>query len=107
MGTKHRCMNDLSTYPCVIHKSIEVDKSRCKIELGNNRFVQATEWYDEIRIDIREWELKDEKLIPTKKGNSLPLHRWKLMVDTGYHPTTQKSSPPRRVFAYDPQNTLS
>ncbi|CAG2202428.1 unnamed protein product [Mytilus edulis] len=58
-----------------------MDKTRCKIELGNNRFVQATEWNDEIRIDVREWELKDEKLIPTKKGISLPLHRWKLLVD--------------------------
>ncbi|VDI57825.1 Hypothetical predicted protein [Mytilus galloprovincialis] len=48
-----------------------MDKTRCKIELGNNRFVQATEWNDEIRIDVREWELKDEKLIPTKKGISL------------------------------------
>lgn len=58
-----------------------MENARCNIELGNNRFVQATEWKDQIRIDVREWELKDEKLIPTKKGISLPLHRWKLLAD--------------------------
>ena len=59
-----------------------MDKTRCNIELGNNRFVKATEWRDEIRIDVREWETKDGKLIPTKKGLSLPLSRWKLLVDS-------------------------
>jgi hypothetical protein len=45
-----------------------MEKTRCNIELGNNRYVKATEWKDEIRIDIREWEIKDRKQIPTKKG---------------------------------------
>ena len=55
---------------------------RCNIELGNGRYVKASEWNDEIRIDIREWEVKDGKRIPTKKGISLPLHRWKMLVDS-------------------------
>jgi hypothetical protein len=59
-----------------------MEKTRCSIELGNNRFVQASEWKDEIRIDVREWEIKDGKQIPTKKGISLPLHRWKMLVDS-------------------------
>jgi hypothetical protein len=59
-----------------------MENARCNIELGNNRFVQATEWKDEIRIDIREWEIKDGKQIPTKKGISLPLHRWEMLVDS-------------------------
>ena len=59
-----------------------MENARCNIELGNNRYVRATEWKDQIRIDIREWEIKDGKLIPTKKGISLPLHRWKLLVDS-------------------------
>ena len=59
-----------------------MENARCNIELGNNRFVQATEWKDEIRIDVREWEIKDGKQIPTKKGISLPLHRWKMLVDS-------------------------
>ena len=58
-----------------------MEKTRCNIELGNNRFVKPTEWKDEICIDIREWEIKDGKQIPTKKGMSLPLHRWKMLVD--------------------------
>jgi hypothetical protein len=36
---------------------------------------------DEIRIDVREWEIKDGKQIPTKKGISLPLNRWKLLAN--------------------------
>ena len=58
-----------------------MENARCSIELGKNRFVQATEWKDEIRSDIREWEIKDGKQIPTKKGISLPLNRWKLLAN--------------------------
>ena len=58
-----------------------MDKTRCNIELGNDRFVKATEWKDEVRIDIREWDIQDGKKNPTKKGISLPLHRWKMLVD--------------------------
>lgn len=58
-----------------------MENARCNIDLGNNRYVQATEWKDQIRIDVREWEMKD-KLIPTKKGISLSLQRWKLLVDS-------------------------
>lgn len=56
----------LSDVPGVIFVCTEMENARCNIELGNNRFVQATEWKDQIRIDVREWELKDKKLIPTK-----------------------------------------
>ena len=59
-----------------------MENARCNIEFGNDRFVQATEWKDEIRIDVREWEIKDGKQIPTKKGISLPLNRWKMLVDS-------------------------
>jgi hypothetical protein len=59
-----------------------MENARCNIELGNNRFVQATEWKDEIRIDVSEWEIQNEKRIPTKKGISLPLQRWKMLVDS-------------------------
>ena len=59
-----------------------MENARCNIELRNNRFVQATEWKDEIRIDVREWEIQNDKRVPTKKGISLPLHRWKMFVDS-------------------------
>ncbi|CAG2237713.1 unnamed protein product [Mytilus edulis] len=59
-----------------------MENARCNIELNNNRFVQAKEWKDQIRIDVREWELKDGKLIPTRKGISLSLNRWKLLTNS-------------------------
>ena len=43
---------------------------------------RVTEWKNDTRIDLREFELKDEKLIPTKKGISLPLIRWKMLVES-------------------------
>ena len=58
-----------------------MENTRCNIELGNNRFVRVTEWKGDLRVDIREWEQKNEKLVPTKKGISLSLQRWKLLVD--------------------------
>ena len=58
-----------------------MEKTHCNIELGNDRFAKATEWRDEIRIDVREWGIQNDKRIPTKKGISLPLHRWKMLVD--------------------------
>ena len=47
--------------------------SRCTLSLGNDRYVQVTEWKGELRVDLREWI--DDK--PTKKGISLTLMRWK------------------------------
>ena len=58
-----------------------MEKTRSNIELGNDRYVQATEWRDEIRIDVRQWEIQNDKRVPTKKGISLPLHRWKLLAN--------------------------
>jgi hypothetical protein len=60
-----------------------MNKTRCNIELGNDRFVKASEWRDEIRIDVRQWDIQNDKRVdvPTKKGISLPLHWWKMLVD--------------------------
>ena len=46
--------------------------TRCNIELGNDRYVQGTEWSDQLRIDIREGETKHDKRVPTKKKNQSP-----------------------------------
>ena len=54
-----------------------VNISRCRFSLGNDRFIEVTEWKGELRVDLREW--KDDK--PTKKGISLTLMRWKNWVD--------------------------
>ena len=54
-----------------------VNMSRCRFSLRNDRFIQVTEWKDELHVDLREW--KDDK--PTKEGISLTLMRWKNWVD--------------------------
>ena len=51
--------------------------SRCRFSLGNDSFIEVTEWKGELRVDLREW--KDDKA--TKKGISLTLMRWKNWVD--------------------------
>jgi hypothetical protein len=51
--------------------------SRYTLSLGNGRYVQVVEWKGELRVDMREWN----ENIPTKKGISLTLMRWKNWVD--------------------------
>ena len=43
-----------------------VNMSRCRMSLGNDRYVEVKEWKGEVRVDLRE--CKDDK--PTKKGIS-------------------------------------
>ena len=50
--------------------------SRCRFSLGNDRFIEVTEYKGELPVDLREW--KDDK--STKKGISLTLMRWKNRV---------------------------
>jgi hypothetical protein len=35
--------------------------------LGNGRYAKVSEWRNEMRVDLREYELKNQKEIPTKK----------------------------------------
>ena len=51
--------------------------SRCKLDLGNNRYIQVSEWKEELRVDLREWNGD----VPTKKGISLTLLRYKNLID--------------------------
>ena len=46
--------------------------------LGNQRFAKNSEWKGDKRVDLRQWA--DDT--PTKKGISLPLMRWKQLVDS-------------------------
>ena len=46
-------------------------------QLGNGRRVRVVEWKGETRVDVREWDGD----IPTKKGVSLSLSRWKSFLD--------------------------
>ena len=49
---------------------------RCKLSLGNGRYVQVTEWKGELRVDIREWNND----LPTKKGIGLNLMQYKNLL---------------------------
>ena len=49
-------------------------------ELGCGKFLKVGVFKDETRIDIREWS--EDSHIPSKKGCSLPLHVWKLLMLT-------------------------
>ena len=49
---------------------------RCKYHIGNEKFVTVKEWKGELRVDLREWM----GVRPTKKGISLTLMRWKILV---------------------------
>lgn len=52
--------------------------SRCKLELGNNRFAEVyTAKEKEYRIDLREWK---NDCYATKKGISLNLNLFKTFV---------------------------
>ena len=46
---------------------------RCKIPLGNDRYLQISEWKGELRVDLREWQND----YPTKKGISLNTMQFK------------------------------
>ena len=50
---------------------------RCRLSFGSDRFLEVSQWRDELRIDLRKW--RDGKL--TKKGISLTLMRWKNCIN--------------------------
>ena len=54
--------------------------SRGKFALGNDRYVQVLEWRGEVKVDFREWESKNDSLIPTKKGIRLGLMQYKNLL---------------------------
>ena len=49
---------------------------RCKLSIGNERFIQVIEWHGELRVDLREWQHN----YPTKKGISLNLVQYKNLL---------------------------
>ena len=57
-----------------IHTS---NMSTFRSNIGNERYVEVTEWKGERRVDLREWQYNK----PSKKGISVTLMRWKNWVD--------------------------
>ena len=51
--------------------------SNVSFALDNQRYVKVSEWKEEKRVDLREWEANK----PTKKGISLTRMRWKNFTD--------------------------
>ena len=49
-----------------------VNMSRCKLSLGNDRYIEVKQWKGKLRVDLRE--RKDDR--PMKKGISLTLMQW-------------------------------
>lgn len=49
------------------------------LALDNGRYAKVTTWKTEPRLDLREWTVGDDKMLPTKKGISLKLHHIKTL----------------------------
>ena len=55
--------------------------TQCRLELGNERYIQAyTLDNGERRVDIREWKSSENRQFPTKKGISLNLQLFKTVT---------------------------
>lgn len=57
-----------------------MSQSRLSVNLENGRYANVQTWKNEPRLDVREWEMRDQ-LVPTKKGISLRLHQIKVLSD--------------------------
>ncbi|XP_061170274.1 uncharacterized protein LOC133179562 [Saccostrea echinata] len=55
---------------------------RFSVALENGRYVKVQTWKEELRVDLREWEIHQPFLKPTKKGISLKLLSFKTLIDT-------------------------
>jgi hypothetical protein len=70
-----------------------MEKTRCNIELGNNRYVQATEFQEQMRIDVREWDFHNGKKILRKRGSASPSNAgkcWSTVSSFWTRPLTKK-----------------
>lgn len=54
---------------------------RTTVGLGNGRYAKVQTWQKEPRLDLREWELRESYMNPTKKGISLKLHQIKSLSE--------------------------
>ena len=57
-----------------------MENENTTFNLGNDRFFRVAEWKSEIRFDLRQFEKRNDKLFPTKKGISMPLQAFKTLM---------------------------
>ena len=62
--------------PMEVSENVTNSTERCKLHIGDNIYVVATVFKDQLQIHIRDFQKYDEKLYPNKKGVTLPLWRW-------------------------------
>jgi hypothetical protein len=60
---------------------LENDNGETYFDLLDNRRVTISKWQGNVRIDLREYYEKDDKLLPGKKGLSLSLKQYELLKD--------------------------
>jgi len=71
----------LKTQRVVFDVDVTVKTASRTVAAGNAK-LRATYYKGQPRIDIRRWKkLKDERVIPTKKGVSLPPQRWLRLIN--------------------------
>ncbi|XP_072950301.1 RNA polymerase II transcriptional coactivator KIWI-like isoform X2 [Typha angustifolia] len=49
--------------------------------ISKNRRVAVRSWQGKVVVDIREFYIKDGKQLPGKKGISLPMDQWKILLE--------------------------
>ncbi|XP_042461601.1 RNA polymerase II transcriptional coactivator KIWI-like [Zingiber officinale] len=50
-------------------------------QISKNRKVSVRQWQGKVVVDIREFYAKDGKDLPGKKGISLPMDQWKVLLE--------------------------
>ena len=63
-----------------VHITLVMSSERFSFVLDNGRYVKESAWNGEPRLDLREWKVGEDKMIPTKKGISLKLHQIKILT---------------------------
>ena len=57
-----------------------MENENTTFNLGNDRFFRITKQNSEIRFDPRQFEKRNDKLVPTNKGISIPLQAFKTLM---------------------------
>lgn len=62
-------------------KAKKVEGEDTVIDLGKNRRLTVRSFKGKVYVDIREFYMKDDKMLPGKKGISLSPEQWKMLIE--------------------------